>query len=193
MWNLFSPAYNNPGKAGGGSASCSGCPGSVMTIKLLTFQIKLVLGWLLGSWLLTKEKMQSGLLPPGLNESDVELNSEDEDTLENSRLNLQEDKEDGTITKTEISDFPADGPNTEAEGNVNAYKECPSGIPLHVWNKFQELHKKNTLSRKSQLQDSEGKKENAPEKVSRRMKENPIVNSPQWNPVEGTYSICGSQ
>lgn len=76
--------------------------------------------------------MWSGLLPPGLNESDVELNSED-DVLENSGLNLKEDKEDGTITKTELSDFPKDGPKTEAESNLNAYEECPSGIPLHMW------------------------------------------------------------
>nr|KAF6477974.1 hypothetical protein HJG59_010866 [Molossus molossus] len=61
--------------------------------------------------------MWSGLLPSGLNESDVELNSEDEDTLENSGLNLQEDKGDVTFTKTEISDFPTDGPKTEAEAN----------------------------------------------------------------------------
>lgn len=78
--------------------------------------------------------MWSGLLPPGLNESDVELNSEDEDTLENSRLNLEEDKEDETVTKAELSDFPTDEPKTEAEANVNAYEECPSGIPSHMWN-----------------------------------------------------------
>lgn len=81
-----------------------------------------------------EEKMWSGLLPPGLNESDVELNSEDEDTIENSGPNLQEDEEDGTFTETEVTDFPADGPDPEAEANVNAYEECPSGVPLHIWN-----------------------------------------------------------
>uniref|UniRef100_F7AY74 Family with sequence similarity 204 member A n=1 Tax=Callithrix jacchus TaxID=9483 RepID=F7AY74_CALJA len=96
--------------------------------------------------------MWSGLLPPGLNESDVESNSEDEATLENSGLNLQEDKEDGSISKTEITDFSTDEPKTEMESNVNAYEECPSGIPIDMWNKFQELHKKhseqkNTTSR----------------------------------------------
>ena len=45
--------------------------------------------------------MWSGLLPPGSGESEVELNSEDED-IENSGLNLQGHKEDGTITKTEF-------------------------------------------------------------------------------------------
>ncbi|XP_033276832.2 protein FAM204A isoform X2 [Orcinus orca] len=90
------------------------------------------------------EKMWSGLLPPGLNESDVELNSDDEATVESSELNLEEGKEDGTITNTEVSDIPTDGPKTEAEANVNAYEECPSGIPLNMWNKFQELHTKHS-------------------------------------------------
>ncbi|XP_059889978.1 protein FAM204A isoform X2 [Delphinus delphis] len=71
--------------------------------------------------------MWSGLLPPGLNESDVELNSDDEATVESSELNLEEDKEDGTITNTEVSDIPTDGPKTEAEAN-----------------KFQELHTKHS-------------------------------------------------
>lgn len=88
--------------------------------------------------------------PPGLNESDVELDSDDDEaTLESSGLNLQEGKEDGTITETEISDIPTNGPKTEAEANVNAYEECPSGIPLNMWNKFQELHKKHSEQKTS--------------------------------------------
>ncbi|XP_046306356.2 protein FAM204A isoform X2 [Marmota monax] len=102
-----------------------------------------VLRWTPGSRFLT-EKMWSGLLPPGLNESDVESNSEDEATLEKSELDLQENKEDGTNRDTEISSFSADGPKTETEANIDAYEECPSGIPLNLWNKFQELHKKHS-------------------------------------------------
>ncbi|XP_069316336.1 protein FAM204A [Eulemur rufifrons] len=93
--------------------------------------------------------MWSGLLPSGLNESDVESNSEDEATLGDSGLNLQEDKEDGTIQKTEISDFPTDESKTETKANVNAYEECPSGISLNMWNKFQELHKKHSEQKSS--------------------------------------------
>lgn len=63
-----------------------------------------------GSWL---KKSCAGPPPPGLNDSDVELSSQDEDTLENSGLNLQEDKV-GIITITEISDFPVDGPKSKA-------------------------------------------------------------------------------
>ncbi|XP_023585765.1 protein FAM204A isoform X2 [Trichechus manatus latirostris] len=76
--------------------------------------------------------MWSGLLPPGLNESDVELNSEDEATSENSRLHFQEAKEDQMTRNTEISDFPTDGQKTETEAN-----------------KFQELHKKHSEQKTS--------------------------------------------
>ncbi|MBZ3870227.1 Protein FAM204A [Sciurus carolinensis] len=88
--------------------------------------------------------MWSGLQSPGLNESDVESNSEDEATLEKSELDLQEDKEDGSNGDTEISSFPGDGPKTETEANADAYEECPSGIPVNLWNKFQEMHKKHS-------------------------------------------------
>jgi hypothetical protein len=81
-----------------------------------------------------EEKMWSGLLPPDLNESDAESNSEDEVTLENSELNLKEDKEDRISRKPEVSDFSRDGSKTETEAKANAYEECPSGIPINMWN-----------------------------------------------------------
>ncbi|KAB1271710.1 Protein FAM204A, partial [Camelus dromedarius] len=102
--------------------------------------------------------MWSGLLPPGLNESDVELDSDDEAASESSGHNLQEDREDGTVTETETSDTPTDGPKAEAEANVNAYEE-----------NFKNCIK-NVLNRKSQPRDPEGKKENAPEKVFCKLK-----------------------
>lgn len=94
--------------------------------------------------------MWSGLLPPGLNESDVELSSEDEATLENSELKQQENEEAGTSMKLEISDCPANGPGTTTtEADTNAYEKCPSGIPQDMWNKFQELHKKHSEQKNS--------------------------------------------
>lgn len=85
-------------------------------------------GLVIGAWksqlLLSLQMTQKGgwsrLLPAGLSESDIGLNSEDGATLENSGLNLQEDKEDRSIWKTEILDFPTDGSKTEAEANLNA-------------------------------------------------------------------------
>ncbi|XP_048194109.1 protein FAM204A isoform X2 [Perognathus longimembris pacificus] len=118
------------------------------------------------------ERMWSGLLPPGLNESDIESNSEDEAIPENSKFNVQAVKEDGTSRKPDASEFPEHGPETEPGVQANAYEECPSGIPINMWNvgfllcalvkacvtlylcfgqnvffgvqKFQELHKKHS-------------------------------------------------
>lgn len=81
--------------------------------------------------------MWSGLLPPGLNESDVESDSEDEATLENPELrkfNLQEDGKTDSSSKPRMSDFPAGKPKPETEADANAYEKCPSGIPLNMWN-----------------------------------------------------------
>ncbi|XP_004700964.1 protein FAM204A [Echinops telfairi] len=89
--------------------------------------------------------MWSGLLPPGLHESDVDSNSEDEATSEPSGLHGQEaNEEQMTRNPCTASDSPADGPTTEAEANISAREECPSGISLNMWNKFQELQKKHT-------------------------------------------------
>nr|XP_028682743.1 protein FAM204A isoform X2 [Macaca mulatta] len=150
-----------------------------------------VLRWLPGDPFLT-EKMWSGLLPPGLNESDAESNSEDEATLENSGLNLQEDKEDESIRKTEIIDFSTDEPQTETESNVNAYEECPSGIPVDMWNKFQELHKKHT-EQKSTTSRFRGKKRKRSRKdKSKNEKEShseTSSNETQWKELTQYFGV----
>ncbi|XP_072661248.1 protein FAM204A isoform X1 [Canis lupus baileyi] len=151
-----------------------------------------VLRWLPGGRLPTEERMWSGLLPPGLNESDIELNSEDETPLENSGLNLQEDKEDGAITKTEVSDFPTDGPKPGAEANVNAYEECPSGIALNMWHKFQELHKKHSeqktstsgFRRKKRKRSRKGKLKNEEESHSEQ-----TPSETQWKELTQYFGI----
>lgn len=98
--------------------------------------------------------MWSGLLPPGLNESDVESDSEDEITLENpepSEHNSQEDGETGSNKEPAVSDCPAGQPEmgTQTGADADAYEKCPSGIPLNMWNKFQELHKKSSEQKNS--------------------------------------------
>ncbi|KAL4699181.1 hypothetical protein H8959_011838 [Pygathrix nigripes] len=136
--------------------------------------------------------MWSGLLPPGLNESDAESNSEDEATLENSGLNLQEDKEDKSIRKTEIINFSTDEPQTETESNVNAYEECPSGIPIDMWNKFQELHKKHT-EQKSTTSRFRGKKRKRSRKDKlKNEKEShgePSSNEAQWKELTQYFGV----
>lgn len=88
-----------------------------------------------------EEKMWSGLLPPGLNESDVESDSGDEAT---SAATSQEGDADGTAGNPDISAVPAEQPETEPETIVDAYEACPAGVSLNMWTKFQELHKKHS-------------------------------------------------
>ncbi|XP_052568221.1 protein FAM204A isoform X3 [Peromyscus californicus insignis] len=79
-----------------------------------------VLRWLLSRRFLAEEKMWSGLLPPGLNESDVEPDSEDEATPENpglTELHLQEDGKTDSSRKPKMSDFPAGKLKNEKESH----------------------------------------------------------------------------
>lgn len=120
--------------------------------------------------------MWSGLLPPGLNESDVESNSEDEIILENpgpSEPNLQEDGKTGSSMKPAVSDFPAGQPETEmeADADADAYKKCPPGISLNMWNKFQELHKKNSEQKNSTPRFRQKKRKRSKKGKSKNEKE----------------------
>lgn len=119
--------------------------------------------------------MWSGLLPPGLNESDAESNSEDEATLENSGLNLQEDKEDESIRKTEIIDFSTDEPKTETESN-----------------KFQELHKKHS-EQKSTTSRFRGKRRKRSRKDKlkneKELHSEPSSNETQWKELTQYFGV----
>uniref|UniRef100_G1DG07 Protein FAM204A n=1 Tax=Capra hircus TaxID=9925 RepID=G1DG07_CAPHI len=132
--------------------------------------------------------MWSGLLPPGLNESDVELNSDDDTPLESSELNLQEGEEDGAFKKTEIVDIPTDGPNTEAEANINAYEECPSGTPLNMWNNFQELHKKHS-EQKTSASRSEKKKRKRKLKDEEESHSEQSSSETQWRELTRYFGV----
>ncbi|NWU91240.1 F204A protein, partial [Upupa epops] len=93
--------------------------------------------------------MWSGLLPPGLNESDVDLSSDDGNELPDSS-SKEEARED--TKRVQFSEFQESGPESKsgteptvesvADGGKDS-QQCPSGVPLHVWNKFLELQKKN--------------------------------------------------
>ncbi|NXV10125.1 F204A protein, partial [Cettia cetti] len=87
--------------------------------------------------------MWSGLLPPGLNESDVELSSDDGDELPDSCLK-QDSREDtervqGTGQESNASSEPA-VPVTDEESESQT---CPPGVSVNIWNKFVELQKKH--------------------------------------------------
>ncbi|NXP35850.1 F204A protein, partial [Leiothrix lutea] len=78
--------------------------------------------------------MWSGLLPPGLNESDVDLSSDDEDESPDS-CSKQDAKEDierdqGTGQENNASSEPI-VPGTDEESE---YQTCPPGVSVNIWN-----------------------------------------------------------
>ncbi|NWW36829.1 F204A protein, partial [Panurus biarmicus] len=87
--------------------------------------------------------MWSGLLPPGLNESDVDLSSDDGDELPDS-CSKQDAKGDnervqGTGQESSAGSEPV-VPVTDEEGECQT---CPPGVSVNIWNKFVELQKKH--------------------------------------------------
>ncbi|KAF1660589.1 hypothetical protein FQA23_0005599, partial [Aptenodytes patagonicus] len=105
--------------------------------------------------------MWSGLLPPGLNESDVDLSSDDGDRSHSSFS--REDAKEG-IERVQLSEFQEDGPESNAisepillsvTDGENESQTCPSGVSLNMWNKFVELQKKN---REMKTQANQGNK-----------------------------------
>ncbi|XP_064000353.1 protein FAM204A isoform X2 [Pogoniulus pusillus] len=115
--------------------------------------------------------MWSGLLPPGLNESDVDLSSDDGDELHSPCS--QEDANDD-LKRAQLSELQGNGPESsgisepiaipEADGEDESQR-CPSGVPLNIWNKFVELQKKH---REMKTQANQGNKSR---KRKRRRKE----------------------
>ncbi|XP_017664813.1 PREDICTED: protein FAM204A isoform X4 [Lepidothrix coronata] len=93
--------------------------------------------------------MWSGLLPPGVNESDVDLSSDDGDDspASSSKKEAQEDAE-----GAELSELPGSGQESSASSEPvvipvadeeSESQTCPPGISVNIWNKFVELQKKH--------------------------------------------------
>lgn len=137
--------------------------------------------------------MWSGLLPPGLSEREAELTSEDEaTTLENSELHVQAEKEDGPAPQAGPAAFPRAGPESEAEASANAYEECPSGVPLALWHKFQELHKRHS-EQKTATSRFRGKKRKRSKKGNMKNEEEPqsvqTSSETQWKELTQYFGI----
>ncbi|NXH78251.1 F204A protein, partial [Hydrobates tethys] len=105
--------------------------------------------------------MWSGLLPAGLNESDVDFSSDEGDESRGS-FSKEDAKED--IERVQPSEFRENGPESNAVSEPillsvtdgeNESQTCPSGVPLNIWNKFVELQKKN---REMKTQANQGNK-----------------------------------
>ncbi|KFU94418.1 Protein FAM204A [Chaetura pelagica] len=108
--------------------------------------------------------MWSGLLPPGLNESDVDLSSDEGDESHGS-LSKEGAKED--TERVQLSEFREDRPESDVisepvvvsvTDGENESQTCPPGISLNTWKKFVELQKKNREMKIQANQENKSRK-----------------------------------
>ncbi|NWW73565.1 F204A protein, partial [Climacteris rufus] len=130
--------------------------------------------------------MWSGLLPPGLNESDVDLSSDDGDESPGScsKKDATEDTErvQGNGQESNASSEPVVVPVTEEESESQT---CPPGISVNIWNKFVELQEKH---REMKMQ---AKEENRCRKRKRRQKggSQQLENEDKWKELTQYFGI----
>ncbi|NXI69115.1 F204A protein, partial [Anseranas semipalmata] len=129
--------------------------------------------------------MWSGLLPPGLNESDVDLSSDDGDESHSSfsKEATNEDTERG-----QLSELQENGPESNAisesvlmsvTDGESTSETCPSGISLNMWNKFVELQKKNHEMKMQANQENKGRKRKRGRKEKLKKNNNEVTKSSQ--------------
>lgn len=82
-------------------------------------------------------EMWSGLLPPGVNESDVDTSS-DEEPLEGPVPILKEERELKDFKEAQTSDFKTgeteSKPVSAVTDDTQKFQTCPSGVSLDMWN-----------------------------------------------------------
>ncbi|XP_068022225.1 protein FAM204A isoform X2 [Melanerpes formicivorus] len=144
--------------------------------------------------------MWSGLLPPGLNESDVDLSSDDGDELHSSFS--KEDAKEDTIP-VQLSEFQGNGPESSASSEPvvisvadaeNESQTCPSGVPLNIWNKFVELQKKHRemKAQANQANRSRKRKRRRKEKQNKNdevTKSQQLANEDKWKELTQYFGI----
>ncbi|NXX20293.1 F204A protein, partial [Podargus strigoides] len=118
--------------------------------------------------------MWSGLLPPGLNESDVDLSSDEGDESRGS-FSKEDAKEDAeTVQLSELQENERESnpigdptviPVTDGE---NESQTCPPGVSLRIWNKFVELQKKNHEMKTQANQGNKSRKRKRHRKALKR-------------------------
>ncbi|XP_032636671.1 protein FAM204A [Chelonoidis abingdonii] len=145
--------------------------------------------------------MWSGLLPPGVNESDVDLSSDDGDPVDGP---LSCSKGDEDVKGVQVSDFPANRPESITEcksipiavaDGENECQECPSGVSLKMWNKFQELQKKSFEMKVQTNQGNRGKKRKHCRKEKLKKSKKEVIesqqssNEGQWKELSQYFGI----
>ncbi|XP_059677068.1 protein FAM204A isoform X2 [Gavia stellata] len=143
--------------------------------------------------------MWSGLLPPGLNESDVDLSSDEGDKSYGSFSKA--DAED--TERVQLSEFRENGPGSNAVGEPivisvtdgeNESQTCPSGVSLNMWNKFVELQKKNREIRTQANQGNKSQKRKRYRKEKQKKndevtKSQQLANEDRWKELTQYFGI----
>uniref|UniRef100_K7GCN2 Family with sequence similarity 204 member A n=1 Tax=Pelodiscus sinensis TaxID=13735 RepID=K7GCN2_PELSI len=117
--------------------------------------------------------MWSGLLPPDMNESDVDSSADEGDPADGPVSCSKEDKVEN-VKGVQVVEFQTNrheritesksAPMVVADGE-NKCQECPSGVSLKMWNKFQELQKKSFEMKVQTNQGNRGQKRKRYRKV----------------------------
>ncbi|XP_063019190.1 protein FAM204A isoform X2 [Melospiza melodia melodia] len=138
--------------------------------------------------------MWSGLLPPGLNESDVDLSSDDGDESPDS-CSKQEAKEDtervqGTGQESNGSSEPL-VPVADEEGE---FQTCPPGVSVNIWNKFVELQKKHQEMKMQVREENRCRKRKRRRKAKQRKSDEvaqsqQLENEDKWKELTQYFGI----
>ncbi|XP_058697577.1 protein FAM204A isoform X2 [Poecile atricapillus] len=138
--------------------------------------------------------MWSGLLPPGLNESDVDLSSDDGEESPDS-CSKQEAKEDtervqGTGQDSNASSEPI-LPVTDEESESQT---CPPGVSVNIWNKFVELQKKHREMKMQVKEENRCRKRKRRRKAKQRKtdevaKSQLLENEDKWKELTQYFGI----
>ncbi|XP_074963418.1 protein FAM204A isoform X2 [Phalacrocorax aristotelis] len=144
--------------------------------------------------------MWSGLLPPGVNESDVDLSSDEEDKSCGS-FSKEDAKED--LEKVQLSELQE---NARESGAVSEpillsvadgedkSQTCPSGVSLNMWNKFLDLQKKNREMKTQANQGNENRKRRRRRKEKQKKndevtKSQQLANEDKWKELTQYFGI----
>ncbi|KAM6130525.1 protein FAM204A isoform 1-T3 [Phoenicopterus ruber ruber] len=145
--------------------------------------------------------MWSGLLPPGLSESDVDLSSDDGDESHSSFS--KEDAKQNT-EGVQLSESQKNGPASNAisepillsaTDGENESQKCPSGVSLNIWNKFLELQKKNHEMKTQANQGNKGRKRKRHRKEKQKKNDEvtkssqQLANEEKWKELTQYFGI----
>ncbi|XP_061491850.1 protein FAM204A [Rhineura floridana] len=128
--------------------------------------------------------MWSGLLPPGVNENDVDTSSDDEETWGGPGPILKEERE-----QKDPKGIPSSGSETQEPESKPAlaavadkgqeFQACPPGVSLDLWKKFQSLQKKNFEIKNQVNQRDAGQKRKRSRKAKSKKKNEEVTESQQ--------------